>query len=196
MINAGKNRSTQATSFYFRHHPDLAIFILSYQGKVGCPLPPVICSWATSEEQLGVKHHPHGSSIHISHQIPPTGSWFKPSTFHLHDNSLILKFLPGFEPHQREHLYCKSDITAPSLLNGQTSRGRGWPTAWTLSHCEHYRWHFNEPRSKFPNIISMLDGLYWSACYSKCLPASPCRAFSFYVKEQKGWPWKDVGRVS
>lgn len=60
----------------------------------------------------------------------------------------------------------------------------------------NYRWHFNEPCSKFSNIISVLDGLYWSACYSKCLAASPCRAFSFYVEEQKSGPWKDVGRVS
>lgn len=127
----------------------------------------------------------------FTHQISTTGSRSKPSTFHLQDNSLILKFLPNFEPHQKEHLYLWPDITAPSLLRGQMNRGRGWPTAWTLSHCEHYRWH-----SKFSNIISVLDGLYWSACYSKCLAASPCRAFSFYLEEQKSGPWKDVGRVS
>lgn len=128
-----------------------------------------------------VNHLPRGSNS------PFPLSNHQPST--LRDDSLNMKVLPGFEPHQTEHLYCRPDITAPSLFNGQIRQRRGRPAAWTLSLCEHYPWHFNDPHSKFPNIISLLDGLYWSACYSECL-------LVFYVQEQKSRPWKEVGRVS
>ena len=104
----------------FPHHPDNLIFILTHQKRVSRHEPPAICCWATSEEQLGVKHLPKGSNVHISHQISTTGSTSKPSAFHLQDNSPILKFLSSLEPHQRERLCLRPDKTAPSLLRGQT----------------------------------------------------------------------------
>lgn len=53
------------------------------------------------------------------------------------------------------------------------------------SHCEHYWWHFNDLHSKFHNIISLLDGLYWSAHYSECLPPSACTLFTFFIFKNK-----------
>lgn len=53
------------------------------------------------------------------------------------------------------------------------------------SHCEHYWWHFNDLHSKFHNIISLLDGLYWSAHYSECLPPSARTLFTFLSSRTK-----------
>lgn len=63
----------------------------------------------------GLSTFSQSSNIHISHQSSTAGSSLEPSTYHLQDNSLGLKFLRSFEPHQREHLYWRPDITAPSL---------------------------------------------------------------------------------
>ena len=162
----------------------------SVWGQINVELTSFWVSWA---HKVGIRAF---LFLYSSHFPPNFSLWFKIQTFHLWDNRLILKFPPSSEPHQRAHLYLRPDTTAPPPSCGQTGRGGGRPAAWTLSHHEHYRWHLNDPRSKLPDITSVLDGLYWSACYSKCLAASPCRAFAFYAGEQKDGPWKDVGRVS
>lgn len=93
-----KNKATKATSII--PTSSRPTNILTYQKKVGCLVPPVICFWATSEEQLEVNHLPRDCSTHISLQIPTTVSWFEPSTFHLQVNLVISKFLPSFEPQE------------------------------------------------------------------------------------------------